>query len=286
MARAEVILCAGAINSPQILMLSGIGPAAHLRAHGIEVKRNLPGVGTNLQEHIGVSIQASVNVPTLNSDMRSARAAWHALNWLLFKRGALCAAFEAVAFVRVLDGAAEPDVQLHFGAIGARLTPNGFVPYDEPTVTIHVNPTRPRSRGEIRLTTADPLQPPLILPNMMSDEQDLRTLIEGGRFARRILAASAFTGFVLREVAPGAEVHSDEEWEAFIRTTAAPEYHPAGTCRMGRDPLAVTDPELRVHGVAGLRIADASVIPALPSANTNAACVMIGEKAADLIAHS
>lgn len=279
----ELILSAGAINSPQILMLSGVGPAAHLREMGIEVVNDLPGVGENLQEHMGVSVQATVNVSTLNVEMTPLRAAAHGLKWLLFREGALCAGFEAVAFARVMNGSEYPDVQFHFGALGTKLTDAGFVLYDEPTITIHANATRPRSRGRILLASRDPHRAPLIQVNMMSDPADMWIVREGGRLARRILETRAFAPFIISESAPGRDIQTDDEWERFIRETAAPEYHPVGTCGMGREKGAVADQCLRVHGADGLRVVDASIMPTLPSANTNAACIMIGEKAADML---
>jgi len=280
----EVILSGGAINSPQLLMLSGIGPADHLREHAIPVVSDRPGVGENLQEHSGVFVTYRMRVRTLNNEKSLLRQAIHGLNWLLRGKGpATSAGAQAVAFLRSDSSQKQPDIQLHFAPIGYNCLPEQVDLYDEPTVSVIPNVCRPKSRGRILLQSSDPERAPRIQMPLLEHPDDLRVLIAACRRVREIMRQPAIADFVAEETAPGPSVSSEASLAEFVRESAAPCYHPVGTCRMGSDPQSVLDPELRVRGVIGLRVADASVMPGIVSGNTNAAAIMIGEKAADLI---
>ena len=279
----EVILCGGAINSPQLLMLSGVGPADHLRSLGIRVAHDAAGVGANLQDHLDIctlqhSTQA-VSYDRLND-------AVVALNYLLRRDGPGTSNIaEGGAFVRTrLASDARCDLQLHF--IPALLDDHGRNRLPGYGYTLHACMLRPRSRGTIRLHSADPSVKAAIQPNYLSDADgyDLRMLVEGVKVSREIFAATPFDAYRGAEIFPGSGTQSDADIAAFIRRKAETVYHPVGTCRMGNDAHAVVDTQLRVHGVSGLRVVDASVMPTLPGGNTNAPTVMIAERAADLIA--
>jgi choline dehydrogenase-like flavoprotein len=285
-ARAEVIVCAGAVNSPQLLMLSGIGPAAELRARGVEPIVDRPEVGRNLQDHLDVIVvqacrQAISYGFTLATPLRLAleavRLAWSG-SGMLTTNGA-----EAGGFVRSLPVEPRPDLQFHFTPI--RLSNHGL---DVRFLcghgySLHVCALRPRSRGKVTLHDADPLSHPCIDPAYLSDRADLDCLLRGFKAARRILASPAFDPYRGHELSPGAAVRTDDEIRAFIRSKAETIYHPVGTCRMGNDPDGVVDPQLRVRGTERLRVVDASVAPTLVAGNTNAPVIMIAEKAADFI---
>ena len=283
-ARREVVLCAGAVGSPHLLQLSGIGPAAVLREHGIEVKHELPGVGENLQDHYAVSsVFETWWQMTLNDDWSSWRrrlgavAAYYAL-----RRGPMmaCPGFVG-AFVHLLPESAEPDTQLHFFPWSSARLDQG--PDDFSGFTIIANQSRPESRGHVRLASADPADKPTIIANYLAAETDRRAVVASLKFVRQLSRSEALTTIVTLEHAPGTDLMLDDEFLAYARERGQSAYHPVGTCRMGHDKMAVVDPQLRVRGIAGLRVADASIMPALVSGNTNAACMMIGEKAADLI---
>lgn len=284
-AEREVLLAAGAFGSPQLLMLSGIGPPAHLRATGLAVAQALPGVGENLQDHLEAHVQVRSDRPvSLNRELRPHRMALAGLSWLLLKRGPAASALCHVgAFLRSRPEVARPDLQMHFFPVffdAGWLPRAGGYGY-----RLGVGPVRPESRGRLRLTSADPDAAPAIDPNYLAAETDRRQIRDGVRHARALLGQPAFRPFHAAETQPGADVRSDAEIDAFVRAQAASAYHPCGTCRMGPDddPGAVVDPQLRVRGVAGLRVVDAAVMPTLPSANINAPTFMLAEKAADLI---
>jgi choline dehydrogenase len=283
-AQREVILAGGAINSPQILLLSGIGPAADLRAADVAVLHELPGVGKNLQDHLNINIlHRAPRGVTLDSKSRGLGPLMPTLQFLLSRSGpATSNVAEAGAFVCSRLGAATPDIQFHF--IPLQLVDHARTILDGDGVTLHACCLRPQSRGEIRLSSADPLQPPVIDPNYLSAGYDLKILIEGIRLGREILAAPAFKPRLMEERLPGAALQSDAELESFIRAAGETEYHPVGTCKMGSDPLAVVDDQLRVRGLDGLRVIDASIMPTLTSGNTNAPTIMIAEKGAAMIA--
>ena len=284
LARAEVLLAGGAVNSPQLLQLSGIGPDDLLTQHGIVVAAELPGVGENLQDHLNARVVARIaRGPTLNEISRSLpRQALAALAWLFARRGVLMMGAGPLGlFARTREGLATPDVQYHF--LAGSLDRPGAPMHDFPGASIACVPCRPESRGWIRIRSADPTDAPRIQPNYLATENDRTTLIEGLRIARRLFGTAAMRPFFAAEVMPGAAVQSKEDWLAYIREKAGTGFHASGTCRMGSDPLAVVDHTLRVRGVGGLRVVDASVMPTVVSGNTNAATIMIAEKAADMI---
>jgi choline dehydrogenase-like flavoprotein len=282
-ARAEVIVSAGAIASPKLLMLSGIGPQAHLDEMGIAMRVHSPGVGENFQDHLSASVYAQTREPvSLLGHDRGLRALGHGLKYLANRSGLLSSnVVESGAFVDA-TGCGRPDVQFHVvpALVGDidRLPPSGH--------GISINPCalRPRSRGQLRLKSADPMQEVSLKANYLSDAHDLRTMVAGVRFARRILRAPALASVVEKMLLlPDHDDIPDHVLEDYVRSVAKTVFHPAGTCRMGMDANAVVGPDLRVHGVQGLRVADASIMPTIVSGNTNAPCIMIGERCADFI---
>jgi choline dehydrogenase len=282
-ASQEVVLAAGAINSPQLLLLSGIGPAEELRARGVSVVHDLPGVGKNLQDHLNVNIvQRAKRGSALDGKNRGLAPIGVALEYLFYGTGpGTSNVAEAGAFAISELGAANPDVQYHF--IPAQVVNHARTPMDGDGVTVHACCLRPQSRGEIRLASTDPLQPPVMDPNYLAADYDLKVLIAGLRQGRDILAAQAFKPWLGEERLPGPAVQSNAELEDFIRATAETEYHPVGTCKMGSDPMAVVDEKLRVRGIERLRVIDASIMPAIVSGNTNAPVIMIAEKGAEMM---
>jgi choline dehydrogenase len=282
-AAQEVVLAAGAINSPQLLLLSGIGPAEELRARGVSVVHDLPGVGKNLQDHLNVNIvQRAKRGSALDGKNRGLAPIGVALEYLFYGTGpGTSNVAEAGAFAISALGAATPDIQYHF--IPAQVVNHARTPMDGDGVTVHACCLRPQSRGEIRLASTDPLQPPVMDPNYLAADYDLKVLIAGLRQGRDILAAQAFRPWLGEERLPGPAVQSNAELEDFIRATAETEYHPVGTCKMGSDPMAVVDEKLRVRGIERLRVIDASIMPAIVSGNTNAPVIMIAEKAAEMM---
>jgi choline dehydrogenase len=260
-AEAEVIVCGGAVNSPQLLLLSGAGPAGHLRQVGIDIVHDLPGVGENLHDHpwLGVVFEAQRAIPPGKINIGEASMSW-----------------------RSDPSLPGPDMQFLFM----------HVPYHPPHLQAPPNSytfciaTVPDSRGWLRLASADPTAPPLINPGYLAEDSDVRRLLLGLRKARELNAATAFAEWGPREVLPGDHIQDEKGLRDFIARATGPYFHPVGTCKMGTDDHAVVDPQLRVHGVEGLRVADASVMPAIVSVNTNPAAIMIGEKAADLVMHS
>ena len=256
-----------------------------MREHGIEVVHELPGVGENYRDHYAGSVAWRVQgSTTLNEDTRGARFVREALKYGLARRGAFTyTAGIAHGFVRTRPVLETPDVQFHFAhASYARGRRHGALE-SEPGMTCSVCQLRPESTGSIHIASPDPEAPPAIKPNFLSEEVDRAALIEGMRIARRVAASPSLARYAAHELYPGDGVQSDDEILAFVRRTGGTVYHPVGTCRMGRDPSAVVDDRLRVHGVDGLRVADASIMPTLVSGNTNAPTIMIGEKAAAMI---
>ena len=282
--RAEVLLAAGAIQSPQLLQLSGLGPAALLGRHGIPVVHDLPGVGENLQDHLQVRLIYECSKPittndALNSWFGQARLG---LQWLVARSGPLAVGInQGGCFMRALPESATPDIQFHVATLSADLAGGKVHPFSG--FTFSVCQLRPESRGHIRIRSTDPFEPPEMQPNYLATELDRRTAVAGVKAARAIAAAPAMRGLVKREVKPGPEACDDEALLEFCRNNGATIFHPTGTCRMGNDPMAVVDARLRVHGVGSLRVIDGSVMPALVSGNTNAPIVAIAEKAVDLI---
>ncbi|MGE0283561.1 MAG: choline dehydrogenase [Rhizobiaceae bacterium] len=284
-AKREVIVAASSINSPKILMLSGIGPAAHLREHGIDVIADRPGVGQNLQDHLELYIQQeSIQPITLYSVLNPVSKAIIGAEWLFFKTGlGATNHFEAAAFVRSAPGIDYPDIQYHF--LPAAVRYDGKAAAKSHGFQAHVGPMRSKSRGSVTLSSADPWQKPKIFFNYMSHPDDWTEFRHCIRLTREIFGQEAFAPFRGKEIAPGSLVQSDDELDAFIREHAESAYHPCGTCKMGRadDPFAVVDPECRVIGVEGLRVADSSIFPRVTNGNLNAPSIMTGEKAADHI---
>ena len=284
-AEREVILAASSINSPKLLMLSGIGPAAHLKERGIDVVADRPGVGQNLQDHLELYIQMAASQPvTLYKYWNLISKAVIGARWLFTKTGLGASnQFESAAFIRTKAGVEYPDIQYHFLPIAVRY--DGQAAAEGHGFQAHVGPMRSPSRGSVSLNSADPAEAPKIVFNYMSDAkdwEDFRTCI---RLTREIFAQDAFAPFVKHEIQPGEAVQSDEELDAFIAEHAESAYHPCGTCKMGRvdDPMAVVDPECRVIGVEGLRVADSSIFPRITNGNLNGPSIMVGEKASDHI---
>jgi choline dehydrogenase len=276
----DVVLAAGAIDTPKLLLLSGIGPADELERHGIEVVVRSEGVGRNLKDHLANGVLAAVDAETLYSAERLR----HVLAWLAFGRGPLTSnVAEAAAFVRTDASAPAPDLELIFAPV--LFEEEGTVPPSQDGVTIATVVLQPRSVGEVRLSSPDPLADPEIDPRYLTDPdgRDAAVLIDGIRRARRILATEPLARHVTGELLPGADAADDEALHRHLRARSQTLYHPIGTCRMGTGDDAVVTPDLRVRGVEGLRVVDASVIPALPRGHTNWPTVMVAERAAGLL---
>ena len=283
-ARREMVISAGSVQSPQILLLSGIGDAATLRTLGIEVMHHLPGVGANYHDHLaaGVLMEMS-NSESYGISLRAApRGFVNLLEYALFRRGPLASnVFEANAFIRSTDGLDRPDLQIVFQP--ARRNPGTFpLPLGHGFALSVVN-LYPKSRGRVSLADPNPHTPPVVDPNILGEASDLAPTLRGLELSRRIIAAQPFARYRAVEVQPGPQVQGAEGLSEYVRRVAATVHHPVGSCRMGRDANAVVDPELRVHGIAGLRVVDASVFPSVVGGNTNAVVVMVAEKAADLM---
>lgn len=284
-AAREVLLCAGALQSPQLLLLSGIGPHAHLLEHGIATVHDLPGVGQNLHDHVDVVLV--VDAPQLKdlfglSLGGMVRAVKGIFEWRRQRSGMLTTNFaEAGGFIKSTPEQPLPDLQLHF-VIG-KLVNHGRTPVFGHGYSCHVCLLRPRSRGSVRLASKDPMAAPLIDPNFLGEREDLDRMIQGFKATRAILAQPALAGLGGKAMAEWANASTDAQIEAFIRDHADTIYHPVGSCRMGHGPMDVVDSQLRVHGLQGLRVVDASIMPSVIGGNTNAPVIMIAEKAADLI---
>lgn len=281
----EVILAASSLNTPKLLMLSGIGSAAHLAEHGIPVVADRPGVGQNLQDHLEVYMQfASLQPVTLFKHWNLRGKVSIGAQWLFTGRGLGASnQFEACAFIRSKPGVEYPDIQYHFLPIAVRY--DGKAAAEGHGFQVHVGPMRSPSRGSVTLRSADPEAPPVIRFNYMSTEEDWQDFRRCVRLTREIFGQEAFKPFVRHEIQPGAACASDAEIDAFIREHVESAYHPCGTARIGRadDPMAVVDPECRVIGVEGLRVADSSIFPRVTNGNLNAPSIMVGEKASDHI---
>ena len=289
-AQAEVLLSAGAIQSPQLLQLSGIGPRALLEAHGVPVVLDLPGVGENLQDHLQIRLGFECTKPITTNDQLNSwfGQAKLGLEWLVHRTGALAIGInQGGCFMHALrneDGSpatATPDIQFHVATLSADMAGGKVHPYSG--FTMSVCQLRPEARGHIRIRSTDPFEPPEMQPNYLSTDLDRRTAVAGVKAARAIADAPAMRPYVKREVKPGSGVESDADLLEFCRNNGATIFHPSGTCRMGDDALAVVDARLRVRGIAGLRVIDCSAMPTLVSGNTNAPAVMMAEKAVDMI---
>lgn len=283
-ARQGVVLSAGAIASPKLLMLSGIGDPAHLREHGIESKVNAPGVGRNLQEHPALNLGIRVTTHTLSSDRGIFRNLKHGLNFILRRRGPLTTSIgHAHALVKTRADLETPNVQIILTPFTFENRGDHVEISGDKSIGFAIGIMRPRTRGQIRLRSASAADRPIIQHELLGDPEDLRELLEGFRLSRKILQQEVFKPFYVDEKLPGKGIDTDEELEEFARNTAFPMYHPIGTCKMGNDDLAVVDHNLKVKDMLNLWVADASIMPTLPSGNTNATVIMIGEKASDLI---
>ncbi|MDT3670147.1 MAG: choline dehydrogenase [Aromatoleum sp.] len=281
--RREVILAAGAIGSPQILQCSGIGPRALLAEVGVPFVHHLPGVGENLQDHLQVRLVFKTRQRTLNDEVNSPmQKLWIGLQYMVARSGPLTLAASQVAiFTRSAPGVERPDIQFHMQPLSADKPGEGAHRFS--AFTASVCQLRPYSRGRVAIRSADPLHYPAIHPNYLSDERDHSVVVGGIKVARRIAEAPSLRPHIISEFVPGADFRSDDELLDAARRFSQSIYHPAGTCRMGDDAMAVVDDRLRVHGLGGLRVVDASIMPEIVSGNTNAPTIMIAEKAADMI---
>jgi choline dehydrogenase len=291
-ARQEVILSAGAFESPKLLLLSGVGPAEELRAHGIDVVSDSPGVGKDLQEHVSGWLLVSVNVPTFNMGLTPLGVARTGLDFLVRGRGAATSPpMLALVFGKVTPESPRPDYELGFLPFGMSDSTNekeaskrlreGKI-MDTPAVRVGATSCHPTTRGTVSLRSTSPSDPPLIQHELLGDH-DITVITAALREAREILASDAFRSYVTTELQPGPDVQTDEDWARYLRGKSFRSYHPIATCKMGNDADAVVDPELSVRGVDGLRVVDASIIPDLVSGHTNAPVIMVAERAADLI---
>lgn len=275
----EVVLSAGAVNSPRLLLLSGIGPADELRALGIDVVHDLPGVGKNFQDHMDVYLTAETIPVSYNESDRPLKALAAGIQYVLYRTGPVTASVcEAGMFVRSSDKVDAPDIQMH--CLPAYVIDHGRMRVKGHGMTINTCNLRPRSIGSVSLRSADPSVSPAIDPNFLADPYDWEISMEGFRWGREMLATTSYAPFVKKEHLPGADVRTDREIRDYIRQWAKTDYHPVGSCKMGNDDMAVVDQELRVHGLSGLRVIDASIMPTLISGNTQATSIMIGEKGA------
>ncbi|MGF6411155.1 GMC family oxidoreductase [Paraburkholderia sp. MM5482-R1] len=288
-ARREVIVSSGAIGSPKLLMQSGIGPADHLRSTGVRVVQDMPGVGSNLQDHLDLFVIAECTGDhTYDKYNKLRHAAWAGLQYLLLKKGPVASSLFETGGFWYADGVAatqarSPDIQFHLG-LGSGIEA-GMAKLRHGGVTLNTAYLRPKSRGSVRLASADPAAAPLIDPNYWSEREDRDAALKGLRLARELMNQPALKRFVQTEILPGAKVSTDDELFDYACANAKTDHHPVGTCRMGRpeDEHSVVTPDLRVVGIDGLRVVDASVMPLIPSCNTNAPTIMIAEKAADHI---
>jgi choline dehydrogenase len=286
-AKAGVVLSAGALNTPRLLMLSGIGPANHLQGHGIPVIRDLQGVGQNLQEHPGCHLVNAVSAHTLNDDARGFAGLRQLVALAFARSGALTTGIgHAQAFVKSREGLPAPNLQLAFSAFAFEITPKGNLALaKDSAVSTFVALMRPQSRGQISLRSADPDAAPLIEYQLLGHEDDAQQLVEGIEIARRIMAQPAIASAVKAEIRPGAAADSREALRGYVGAATIPMFHPVGTAKIGApdDPLAVVAPDCRLRGIDGLWVADASIMPTIPQGNTNATAIMIGERASDLV---
>ncbi len=285
-ANAEVILCGGSINSPQLLELSGVGQDKRLSDLGVDVVHHLPGVGENLRDHIAPRVVFRIEQPgmSFNRQGRGLGLIGQVIRYALKRDGLLyLPAAPLLGFVKTRPELASPDVQYHFAPYQVVLNAGKREIGPEPALTCTINQCRPESRGSVHIKSLNPIEPPAICFNFLDDELDRQTLVDGVKLVRRLVRSDAMSGICGVELQPGDGVSADEEILEFIRNKAETVYHPAGTCRMGDDDMAVVDDELRVRGLQGLRVADASIMPTLTSGNTNAPCMMIGEKCSDMV---
>jgi len=288
--RGEVILSAGALSSPQLLYLSGLGPANELKSHGISVLQDMPHVGRHLQDHIGVDFTLVVNRPSLNQKLRPVLGKLMVgLEYLFLRSGPLAMSLnQAGGFVKSEPSLGSPDLQLYFSPLSYSTAPQGkrplMSPDPYPAVRLGFNPTKPTSEGWISLESPDPLKSPKFVGNYLSTEEDKKVMISGMHLMRKFLQTKAMKNIVDEEISPGSDIKDDESLMGFARDEGGTVFHQCGTCRMGTDIFSsVVDEGLSVHGIKGLRIVDASIFPRITTGNTNAPAIMVGEKAADII---
>ena len=286
----EVILSAGALNSPHLLCLSGLGPANELQPHGISVLQDMPHVGRHLQDHIGVDFTLAVNRPSLNQKLRPVLGKFLVgLEYLFFKSGPLAMSLnQAGGFVKSDPSLEAPDLQLYFSPLSYSTAPQGkrplMSPDPYPAVRLGFNPTKPTSEGWISLKSSDPFESPKFIGNYLSTEEDKKVMISGMHLMRKFLKTKAMRDIVEEELSPGSDFNDDKSFMDFARSEGGTVFHQCGTCRMGKDiSSSVVDESLKVHGIDGLRVADASIFPRITTGNTNAPSIMVGEKAADII---
>ncbi|MBT4016861.1 MAG: choline dehydrogenase [Alphaproteobacteria bacterium] len=282
-AEREIILCGGAINSPQLLMLSGLGPADHLQEHDIPVVADLSGVGQNLQDHLELYVQYECTKPiTLYSSTKPWNQVMIGAEWFMFNTGLGASAhLEAGGFIRSEPGIEHPNLQYHF--LPSVVWDHGRIMPDRHAFQAHIGPMRPTSVGDLRLQSADPRQHPLIQPNYLTTEQDRREMRDAVKLTREIFSQAAFEPYRGKEMAPGEGITTNDQIDAFVRQKSDSAYHPSCTCKMGVDEMSVVDGQTRVHGMDNLRIVDASIMPNIVSGNLNAPTIMMAEKAADMI---
>ena len=286
----EVILSAGALNSPHLLYLSGLGPANELQPHGISVLQDMPHVGCHLQDHIGVDFTLAVNRPSLNQKLRPVLGKFLVgLEYLFFKSGPLAMSLnQAGGFVKSDPSLEAPDLQLYFSPLSYSTAPQGkrplMSPDPYPAVRLGFNPTKPTSEGWISLKSSDPFESPKFVGNYLSTEEDKKVMISGMHLMRKFLKTKAMRDIVEEELSPGSDFNDDKSFMDFARSEGGTVFHQCGTCRMGKDiSSSVVDESLKVHGIDGLRVVDASIFPRITTGNTNAPSIMVGEKAADII---
>ena len=286
----EVILSAGALNSPHLLYLSGLGPANELKPHGISVLQDMPHVGRHLQDHIGVDFTLAVNRPSLNQKLRPVLGKFLVgLEYLFFKAGPLAMSLnQAGGFVKSDPSLEIPDLQLYFSPLSYSTAPQGkrplMSPDPYPAVRLGFNPTKPTSEGWISLKSSDPFESPKFVGNYLSTKEDKKVMISGMHLMRKFLQTKAMRDIVEEELSPGSDFNDDKSFMDFARSEGGTVFHQCGTCRMGKDiSSSVVDESLKVHGIDGLRVVDASIFPRITTGNTNAPSIMVGEKAADII---
>lgn len=279
-----VVLSAGAFATPQLLLLSGIGPAAHLARMGIPVIKDLPGVGRNLQEHPGFTLDAAMSIPSYNTQNTIFHKAWYGAQWLSMGRGpGTTPDTHLVGFARSEPGLDRCDLQYHFGPVGYTVDENGAILTPYSSVSAFMNVSRPYSRGWVELASPDPLAQPAIQMNLLEDRRDIDVLIKGAKLMTEVFKTEPFGSLLASPVHPTDSMRTEADWEGFIRKAAHGIYHPAGTCKMGQDEMAVVGPTLAVRGVRNLWVADASIMPMVTSGNLSAPTMMIGERLANTL---
>jgi choline dehydrogenase len=277
-ANKEIVLSAGGVRSPHLLMLSGVGPSDHLKDLGIPLVHDLQGVGKNYMDHASNRLVYTVNLPSWSGELSLAKQAVHGLNWFFRRQGPAASGFaQVVAFVKSEEGLAQPDIQITLLPVALPLEKN------KNQIWVFASECKPSGRGQIVLSSADPKAPPAIIPNLLSGNETISKAINGVRIARSIMDHGAIKPFIMEEEKPGPGSQSDADLEKWIRASAMSMAHASGTCKMGQDENAVVDERLRVHGILNLRVADASIMPTIPTGNINAPTIMIGEKASDMI---